>query len=54
MRNLGRRIARIEAAEGAARPSGPLTLEDFLAGRLPRDWSLGEAIRQSYEETING
>jgi hypothetical protein len=47
--NLGRRIAHLEAAAEAVKPIGPVRTEDFMAGRLPKGWSLSEAVRLSYE-----
>lgn len=51
--SLGKRVAHLEAAAEAAKPIGPLTLEDFMAGRLPKGWSLAEAIRQSYANGLD-
>ena len=53
--NLGRRIARIEAAEEAAKPCDldKLTVEDLLAGRLPPG-ALHRLVLLSYENTRHG
>ena len=50
MSNLGKRIARIEATDEAAKPFDldKLTVEDLLAGRLPKG-ALPELVRLSYE-----
>ena len=48
--NLGKRIARIEASDEAAKPFDPdkLTVDDLLAGRLPKG-AHPALVRLSYE-----
>ena len=50
MSNLGKRIARIEATDEAAKPFDldKLTVDDLLAGRLPKG-AHPELVRLSYE-----
>lgn len=49
MSNLGKRIARIEAATAKPFDLDKLTVEDLLAGRLPKG-ALAELVRLTYED----
>jgi hypothetical protein len=45
---LYRRLVALERETADCRQSADIPLADFLAGRLPRGWSLHKAIRASY------